>query len=252
MARNTFIVSLLVAITFLTASLQAQFPKFKLPDLPKRIDQTANKPPNSGTAAPTKAKGLQTKIVVNVYKIGTAPFWHTGTVINDREYYFQTNNKVETCDPRGMGLKHHRTIVRHVPGDLKHVQAVLAKVKSRWNGTRYDLGKHNCDFFTDDLLRSLGSSGLDQEYLNASGGAKALRQIPGGATAQEAIVKIGNPKDIRMDEAAKEDLKRSGRLPDDTRKEAQKAGGKVANKAKKAGGSASKEAKKTRKKVLGF
>ncbi|MDK8193219.1 hypothetical protein QP794_24330 [Paenibacillus sp. UMB7766-LJ446] len=36
----------------------------------------------------------QTQIMVNVYKILIAPFWHTGTVIGEREYYFQTSNRI--------------------------------------------------------------------------------------------------------------------------------------------------------------
>ncbi|XBM35230.1 hypothetical protein AAG663_08755 [Bacillus licheniformis] len=167
---------------------------------------------------PSNSNIEQTRIEVNVYKIVSAPLWHTGTVIDGREYYFQDNNQVETCNPSGMDLKHHRTMVRIVPGNLDKAKATLESVINRWNGTRYDVAGHNCNFFTDDLIKSLGAPGLDQEYLNASGLAKGLRQVPGGATVQELIVKWPIT-DKRLDQAFMDDLQRLARLPDDIRKE---------------------------------
>lgn len=177
---------------------------------------------------PSLANGEQTQIVVNVYKIGSAPFWHTGTVIDGREYYFQTSNRVETCAPRGMALEHHRPMARLVPGDLDRVKSTRDSVMARWDGTRYDLAGHNCNFFTDDLLQSLGAPGLDQEYLNASGLAKGLRQVPGGATVQELIVKWPIT-DKRLDQAFMEDLRRLARLPGDICDELGRLGGRVSD-----------------------
>lgn len=177
---------------------------------------------------PSLANGQQTQIVVNVYKIGTAPFWHTGTVIDGREYYFQTSNRVETCAPGSMALAHHRTMVRLVPGILRRVKSVLNSVVSRWNRTRYDVAKRNCNFFTDDLIKSLGAPGLDQEYLNASGIAKGLRQVPGGATVSELIVKWP-VSDKRIDQAFMEDLGRLDRLPADVKDELERLGGQASD-----------------------
>jgi hypothetical protein len=195
--------------------------------------------------SPDNANSEYTRVVVNVYKIVSAPFWHTGTVIDGREYYFQTNNKVETCKTpkKCLDVKFHRAMVRFVPGNAKRVEAVRAGVASRWNGTRYDVTGHNCNFFTDDLLQSLGAPGLDQEYLNASGIAKGVRQVPGGATAQELIVKWPI-KDKRMDKAFMDDVQQLARLPDDTRKEIEKAGGTISDETKKAGKTVSNETKK--------
>lgn len=167
----------------------------------------------------------QTQIVVNVYKIATAPLWHTGTVIDGVEYYFQSNNKVETCNPKGMGniLHHHRTMVRIVPGNLEWVKQRRDDTINRWNNTRYDLGNHNCNFFTNDLLATLGVPGLDQEYLNASGFGKGLRQAPGGATFQELVVKWPIT-DKRLDNAFMEDIGRLKRLPADTVRELKNLG----------------------------
>jgi len=165
-----------------------------------------------------QANSEQTRIEVNVYKIYTAPIWHTGTVIDGSEYYFQTNNRVEITTPRGMGLEHHRTMVRLVPGNLDRIKSVLDTVINRWNGTRYDLGGHNCNFFTDELIKSLGAPGLDQEYLNASGLAKGLRQLPGGDTLQELVVKWPIT-DKRLDKALMNDLQKLTRLPEDIRRE---------------------------------
>lgn len=167
---------------------------------------------------PSNITREQTRIDVNVYKIRTAPIWHTGTVIDDREYYFHTSNRVEITTPRGMDLIHHRTMVRLVPGNLDRVRSVLDTVINRWNGTRYDLGGHNCNFFTDDLIKSLGAPGLDQEYLNASGLAKGLRQYPGGSFLQELIVKWPMD-DKRLDQAFMDDIQKLVNLPNDIRKE---------------------------------
>ncbi|SDM17094.1 Fascin domain-containing protein [Paenibacillus sp. OK060] len=157
----------------------------------------------------------QTQVVVNVYKIITAPIWHTGTVIGDREYYFQTSNRVESCDPEGMDLPYHRKIVRHVPGNLDSVKSVLDMVSNDWNGTRYDVAGHNCNFFTNDLLNKLGVPGLDQEYLEASGFAKGFSQIPGSSLFQEVIVKWPID-DKRLDVAFMDELVKLARLPADT------------------------------------
>jgi hypothetical protein len=177
---------------------------------------------------PSLANGEQTQIVVNVYKIGSAPFWHTGTVIDGREYYFQTSNRVETCAPQGMALEHHRTMVRLVLGNLDRVKSIRDSVISRWDGTRYDVAGHNCNFFTDDLIQSLGAPGLDREYLNASGVAKGLRQVPGGATVQELVVKWPIT-DKRPDQAFMEDLRRLARLPGDVTDELGRLGGQASD-----------------------
>lgn len=164
---------------------------------------------------PAHGNWPQTRIEVNVYKLaGLAPLWHTGTVIDGREYYFHTTNKVQNCDPKGHPAKHHRTLVRLVPGNLDHVKSVFDTVKSRWDDTRYDVAAHNCDRFTNDLLQSLGVSSLNKEYIDASGLAKGLRQTPGGATLQELLVKWPI-KDKRLDEAFLADLKRLRNVPKD-------------------------------------
>lgn len=156
----------------------------------------------------------QTQIQVNVYKIGTSPIWHTGTVIEGTEYYFNTNNHVEHCKPKGMDLIHHRTMVRVIPGNIERVKSILDSVIKRWDGTRYDLGGHNCNFFTNDLLNSLNAGSLDQEYLNASGLGKGLKQFPGGSTLQEILVKWPI-HDKRVDQSFMDDLKKLVRLPRD-------------------------------------
>ncbi|PHA10347.1 hypothetical protein COE65_14225 [Bacillus sp. AFS051223] len=171
---------------------------------------------------PENAELEQTQIEINVYKIfNTSPLWHTGTVIDGREYYFHTNNRVENTTPRGMNLEHHRTMVRIIPGNLERAKSVLQTVINNWDGTPYDLGGHNCNFFTNDLITSLGAPSLDQEYLDASGLGKGLRQLPGGSLLQEVLVKWPI-EDKRLDEAFMSDLKKLANLPDDLRKETSK------------------------------
>ncbi|MFB8425032.1 hypothetical protein ACFC4S_23735 [Priestia megaterium] len=167
---------------------------------------------------PSEADQEYTQIEVNVYKIVSAPFWHTGTVIDGKEYYFDTSNQVETTTPQGTSLTHHRKMVRLVPGNLNAVKLKLDTVIGRWNGTRYDLSEHNCNFFTDDLIKSLGAPGLDQEYLRASGLAIGLSSIPGGALTQELLVKWP-PNDKRLDSSFMEDLERLADVPNNIKAE---------------------------------
>ncbi|MEY9866952.1 hypothetical protein ABIE66_002331 [Peribacillus sp. B2I2] len=80
---------------------------------------------------PVNANIEQTQIKVNVYKIVSFPIWHTGTVIDGRKNYVQMSNRVETCNPRGRALDHHRTMVRLVPGNLEKVRSELDTVIER-------------------------------------------------------------------------------------------------------------------------
>jgi hypothetical protein len=173
---------------------------------------------NKRTPQPTPVEPVE--IMVFVYKIfniggNRPPIWHTGTAIGANEYYFQTTNKVETCPPGEMpGMKVHRKIVRKVRGDLARVNRVLEQVKRRWNGTRYDVLKRNCNFFTDELLRALGSKGLDKEYLHNGGMRDFLSRIPGTSTLQEILLKnsmFGNGT-TKLDQSLKEDILRYFRV----------------------------------------
>lgn len=156
----------------------------------------------------------QIQISVNVYKIATAPLWHSGIVIDGIEYFFDSNNEVGQCSPQGFGLPHHRTIVRNVPGDSARVKRVFQTVVSEFHGSRYDLTKRNCNVFVNEALVAIGTEGLDDEYLDASYLANIGRNVPGGATLQEILVKwpIENK---RLDGAIREDFRRLGHLPRD-------------------------------------
>jgi hypothetical protein len=175
---------------------------------------------------PEKADGEVCRVDVNVYKIGTAPFWHTGTVIAGREFYFDTNNRVREVSPKGMKLNFHRQMTRFVPGNIEHANVSLDAVRSRWDGSRYDVASHNCNWFTNELLAELGAAGLDDEYLQASGIAQIAKNVPGEATAQEILVKWP-VDDKRLDEAAMEDLRRLTHVPEDLVTEIKGLGGSI-------------------------
>ena len=152
--------------------------------------------PNCGEAG--------TRIEVNVYKIfGVAPIWHTGTVFLDsdgefREYFFDSDDKVKTVSPGCMkDMVLHRTMVRVVPKRAEEVWAIRKGVVAAFHGSSYNLFSRNCDVFTDTLLKALGVSGLDQEYVDASGFALVLKHLP--TENEHNIVKwiadlIANPK----------------------------------------------------------
>jgi FRG1-like family./PPPDE putative peptidase domain. len=191
---------------------------------------------------PQLSETEQYRVVVSVYELGVAPFWHTGTVIDGREYYFASNGKVVTCNPgefHGLGdidvATLRRQISRLAPHPLEDVTRIKEQVIMRWSGTRYDLSSHNCDFFTDDLLQSLGVAGLDQEYLNCSGLGKGLRQLPEGSTISEVFFRWP-VSEKRLDHSFMEDLSRLRRVPEDTINELHRLGGDAAREAKNAGG----------------
>lgn len=199
---------------------------------------------------PSDASSQPTPIVVHIYKLaGIAPLWHSGIVVDGQEFYFDTNNQVGSIDIEEetmAGMSPHRETLHSCTRSRQEVLDIVTRTISRWNETRYDVASHNCNHFTDDLLKSLGLPGLDREYLDASGLAKAGRQIPGGATIQELLIKWP-AHDKQIEAAAKEDLARLQRLPSDTVREAnlglieleatgQRVGGQISKSWKKAWG----------------
>jgi hypothetical protein len=168
------------------------------------------------------------KVIVNVYKIwGVTLIWHSGIEIDGREYFFDNTNRVLVNDNPGKmpQMSHRRRMEHDFPsGDaLERIQSVIQE----FNGTRYDLGKRNCNVFVDRCLETLGLPRLDREYLDSSGLQKGLRQFPGGSTGQEFIKVVtgGSPK---FEEAIEEDVDRIRRLPGDIVREAKKPLEKVA------------------------
>lgn len=185
-----------------------------------------------------------TTVTVNVYKLkiggnGVAPLWHSGVVINNKEYSFDDTGEVRTCKPGKFGHgKHHRTIVREVFKDSDYVQDVFDKHRSEWEGSRYSLTQHNCNLFVEGFLAKLGVEGLDREYLDCSGLAKFLRQMP--IAVAEELLKQANLGEIRgkeLEEAIREDVARLRRLPNDMKEEANRAGKTISDEVKRGLGS---------------
>ena len=190
--------------------LPKEVPKapFPVPKPPSRLHRTV---PNAIT------------IEVRVYRlVDLRPVWHTGTRIRmdpetDHRYevYFQITNRVECLDLQSesaFNAPKHRTLTRQVPGDWKRIVSVFDQVRQRWDGTRYDLLRHNCNLFTDDLLRSLGADGLDKEYVDSSGIRALLARLPGTATLQELFVKGPQGGNVQVDQAVWQDVKPFGKL----------------------------------------
>lgn len=169
------------------------------------------------TYTPPKFGGII--IEVRVYALlDVRPIWHTGTrlraVANDphiTEFYFHVTNRVQgfQIDSAGFPAPHHRTLTREVPGDWSRIIAEFNRVRDRWNGTRYDIFRHNCNLFTDDLLKSLGGRGLDREYVDSSGIRTFLEQMPGTAILMEIFK--GGPNG-KYDQAIWADAKSSAQL----------------------------------------
>ena len=112
-----------------------------------------------------------TRVVVHVYKIrGLTPLYHTGVVVDGREYYFNSSNSVKVIEPRKIsGMKFHREMVRNSPKSKEDIAQILEETVEKWNDQNYHLVRKNCNFFTNDLLRALGLPEIDKEYLNAGG-----------------------------------------------------------------------------------
>jgi len=166
----------------------------------------------------------ETTVDVHVYRIVTAPFWHSGIVVNGVEYFFDSSNHVTTCEPGDTGRghhRHHRKMTFQSPHSLEDTERILREVIARWDGTRYDVAAHNCNRFVDDVLRSMGAGKLDSEYIRCSGMAQFVGGVPGGAVLQELVVK-GPNGNASLEEALEEDHDRLMALPQNTREEAKR------------------------------
>lgn len=131
--------------------------------------------------------------------------------------------------PKGMDLRHHRTIEYSAPMSMATAKATIADFNQSWNGRRYDLLSNNCNSYVNDALKRLGCGGLDREYLDASGIAKSLRHVPGTSTAQELLLKWPlRTKEIPK--ALEADAKKIAHIPRDAGRELRR-GAKKAEKA---------------------
>ena len=148
-------------------------------------------------APPAPAPRREVIVRVNVYKLFNMPLlWHTGTVIGGKEYYFHSNSRVEKTTPGTFSPHFHRTIERRVTIDPALAYQRVEEVIRRWHNTRYDVFSHNCNYFTQDILRAIGAGSLDREYIESSGASRVMAVIPGSSTLQEIIVK-GSTGDLR-------------------------------------------------------
>lgn len=221
---------------------------------------TANAPSTAAT----------TTVTVNVYKIvtpplkemlgvggivgeaqlGGAPLWHSGIVFDGQEYFFHSTDRVEVTEPLGMkDTIHHRTISRRVSHSAAAVRVILDECIREANGQRYDLTANNCNCFVDRVLKRLGSEGLDREYLEASGLARVGRQLPGGATIGVVLTGLATGNHGSLEAAAKEDLSRVERLPQDIVAETERVGVRIEAEVVRAGERIEKEWKRAIRKI---
>ncbi len=211
------------------------------------------------------------EVEVNIYAKGPGPVYHAGIVIGQAEHYFDSDNHVKAGDVRHIhGWHHIRTVRRTVAKTHEQVVESFNKVRSEWDGTRYDLTQHSCVWFVQAVLEELQVEGLDREYLRNSGFQK-IGLVPGSSTLTE-LLKLKNGADsVRLVEAGTADLEKLARLPEDTLRETgegakdvvvatqkavndteeaiNKAGKDVSNEAKAAGSKVSESAKAGGKKV---
>lgn len=147
-----------------------------------------------------------TTVYLHVYAIVGRPIYHTGVEVLGVEYYWDSDNKVHTCAPRGMDLPFLRTSPRVVAKDAVWVKTVLDATIARWNdGKPYSLLDRNCNHFSDDLLRNLGTNGVDDVYLESDGLRLLASRIPGSASITELMKKADGRAE---DKALWDDIKK--------------------------------------------
>lgn len=132
------------------------------------------------TATPAVAK-------VNDYigKLGTGAFHGAVEIFGEEWSYGFTpeGTGVFSCPPKGCDMHHYRESVEI--GDCAMSKGEVAKLietlKTEWPGSDYDLLKHNCCVFSNELCQRLGVGPVPSWVTNLAAA---------GATVQDGAIKV--------------------------------------------------------------
>ena len=113
---------------------------------------------------------------INIYRFSGKIADHSGIVVNGKEYYFDSDSRVKTCNPQKWNsgkkkiffsedgtLKHHLIVDFH--GNGERAQQLLDGVRHEWeNGRQYDLFNHNCNHFVKAVCKAFNVAFPEHKY----------------------------------------------------------------------------------------
>mmetsp|Transcript_62213 Transcript_62213/g.181657 ORF Transcript_62213/g.181657 Transcript_62213/m.181657 type:complete len:272 (-) Transcript_62213:67-882(-) len=124
---------------------------------------------------------------VNDYigKIGTGAF-HGAVEVFGAEWSYgfcERGSGVFSCPPRGCDVHHYRESLEIGATSMsrEEVAALLQGLKTEWPGADYDLLKHNCCIFSNELCERLGVGPVPGWVTNLAAA---------GATVQDGAIKV--------------------------------------------------------------
>ncbi|EEB16609.1 conserved hypothetical protein [Pediculus humanus corporis] len=124
--------------------------------------------------------------------------WHTAIVVFEKEYFFGSDG-VKSCRAGGTILQEPHEIIplgeTFVPYALfnEYLQGLK---ESRFAGSSYDLLKHNCNHFSDELAQFLCGTRIPKHILNLP---DIIRETPVGSTLLHLIEGLGRGPNITAD-----------------------------------------------------
>lgn len=144
---------------------------------------------------------------VNQYltAVGTGAF-HGGLEVGGTEWsygYSESGTGVFSCPPKGCTAHHYRESHRIGAVNLSEsqVSAIIDKMKTEWQGTDYDLLRHNCVLFSDALSKAVGAGPLPAWVTNLAGaGATVCDGAIQAVTQAQAAAIIAKAKAGEIDE----------------------------------------------------
>ncbi|XP_018023450.1 uncharacterized protein LOC108679354 isoform X3 [Hyalella azteca] len=115
--------------------------------------------------------------------------WHTGVVAYGREYFFGSGG-IESCKPGGTILGEPDRIEElgesQVPYQL-FLEYIFGLGESSYRPGAYDLLKHNCNNFSDDIAQFLCGRGIPKAILQLP---EEVLNTPLGITLNDALKKL--------------------------------------------------------------
>mmetsp|Transcript_11305 Transcript_11305/g.25745 ORF Transcript_11305/g.25745 Transcript_11305/m.25745 type:complete len:341 (-) Transcript_11305:25-1047(-) len=122
--------------------------------------------------------------------VGTGAF-HAAVEIHGKEWSFgatpDNRSGIFSCPPRACSAHSFREAIPmgEVALSEEAVKAILMEIEPYWMGQSYDLLRHNCCHFSDNLCRKLGVGGVPRWVTNLAGAGASLEETA-HTIAQEA------------------------------------------------------------------
>jgi len=92
--------------------------------------------------------------------------WHTSVVVYGYEFYFQGGIVCSTPETSIHGKSYKKNFLGKTKKTKEELITFLKSIKNKYTCENYHFLKHNCNHFTDEVLKFLLNEGLSDEFLN--------------------------------------------------------------------------------------